>query len=475
VGFVWATMLWDMTWKLIDEYGFNADIYGHWTTGGNNLALQLVMDGMKFQPCNPGFVDARDAILAADDALTGTGGFFTGVNQCTIWNSFAVRGLGFGADQGDVDRIDDGTQAFDLPPACETLGAPIGSQTICQGETALFRIGAGNQFTAPPVTLSAVGAPPGTTVTFTPPAVASVPGISDLTIGNTGAAAAGTYNIHVTGIDTSLNVFILTNGLQLNVFDAPSGAGPGLTAPADGAIYQPILPTFTWTAIADASSYTLEIDDDPGFGSIDYTASGIVGLSHTPAIELDFLITYFWRVRANNPCGSGTDSALFSFTTFSLPDTCAGIPFLGSKPNDPSVAASTLVDRMPAGASSRKTSSLGPVADLAVDAMSPDFIGKIKTFGIRGTVTNMGPDFAINTVATAMLDKSVTCISTIGCAEDPGGKICNLGTLAKGETAEYCMVVLPSDSGLITNTISVSSSTLDINPGNNTDTVLTVV
>jgi len=43
------------------------------------------------QPCNPNFVQARDAILDADRALTG------GSNACEIWSGFAKRGLGSGA------------------------------------------------------------------------------------------------------------------------------------------------------------------------------------------------------------------------------------------------------------------------------------------------------------------------------------------------------------------------------------------
>src|SRR6056297_3311339 len=61
VGFVWCTMLWDMTWALIDTYGYDADLING--AAGNNIALQLVTEGMKLQPCNPGFVDGRDAIL----------------------------------------------------------------------------------------------------------------------------------------------------------------------------------------------------------------------------------------------------------------------------------------------------------------------------------------------------------------------------------------------------------------------------
>ncbi|MBK8339036.1 MAG: M36 family metallopeptidase [Flavobacteriales bacterium] len=71
IGFVWCTMLWELTWDLIAQYGFDADIYNG--TGGNNIAMQLVMDGLKLTACNPGFVDGRDAILLADQINNGGG------------------------------------------------------------------------------------------------------------------------------------------------------------------------------------------------------------------------------------------------------------------------------------------------------------------------------------------------------------------------------------------------------------------
>ena len=112
VGFLWATMLWDLNWALIEDHGYNPNLYDPWHTGGNNLALQLVIDGLKFQPCSPGFVDGRDAILAADFILTG------GANQCTIWRTFARRGLGLSASQGSASSTIDGTAAFDFPIEC---------------------------------------------------------------------------------------------------------------------------------------------------------------------------------------------------------------------------------------------------------------------------------------------------------------------------------------------------------------------
>jgi extracellular elastinolytic metalloproteinase len=121
VGYAWSSMLWEIYWNLVAKHGYNADVYGDWTTGGNNLAIQLVMDGMKLQACRPGFVDGRDAILLADQALTG------GANHCEIWSGFVKRGLGFSADQGSNTSTTDGTEAFDLPPTCANFSGFIGS------------------------------------------------------------------------------------------------------------------------------------------------------------------------------------------------------------------------------------------------------------------------------------------------------------------------------------------------------------
>ncbi|MBT8375984.1 MAG: M36 family metallopeptidase, partial [Bacteroidia bacterium] len=107
VGFVWATMLWDLYWAFIDEYGYDPDIY--YGDGGNNKVIQLVMDGMKLIPCaEVGFVEGRDAIIAADEAING------GVNQCLIRNVFAKRGVGALAFQGSADSRSDQIENFDL-------------------------------------------------------------------------------------------------------------------------------------------------------------------------------------------------------------------------------------------------------------------------------------------------------------------------------------------------------------------------
>jgi extracellular elastinolytic metalloproteinase len=121
IGHGWAAVLWDLTWDLIDKHGFNADIYAPWHTGGNNRALQYVTDGLKLQGCAPGFVAARDAIVAAAEALDPG-------DVCTVWASFARRGLGYSAVQGTTGR-DDNTEAFDTHPGCRaSFGGSVATE-----------------------------------------------------------------------------------------------------------------------------------------------------------------------------------------------------------------------------------------------------------------------------------------------------------------------------------------------------------
>ncbi len=110
LGSVWCAMIWDLYWAMTDLHGYDDDL--HSGTGGNNMAIQLVMDGMALQPCSPGFTDSRDAILAADVAN------YNGAHQCLIWEVFARRGLGYSATQGSTSSVTDGVQAFDVAPTC---------------------------------------------------------------------------------------------------------------------------------------------------------------------------------------------------------------------------------------------------------------------------------------------------------------------------------------------------------------------
>ncbi|KAJ1925827.1 hypothetical protein IWQ60_004314 [Tieghemiomyces parasiticus] len=96
-GEVWAEMLYEVFWALVDEHGYTEDWFSASPHHGNTLALQLVVDGLSLQPCRPNFMDARDAIIQADAVLTG------GQNHCLLWKAFAKRGLGVDANiRGDT-------------------------------------------------------------------------------------------------------------------------------------------------------------------------------------------------------------------------------------------------------------------------------------------------------------------------------------------------------------------------------------
>lgn len=113
IGAIWGTMIWEMTWALIDEYGFDEDIYNF--TGninqdaGNIMAMAIVTEGMKITACRPGFVDARDAIITAARQIYGH------EVLCFVWRAFAKRGLGVWAEQGDSDNQFDGTSSYANP------------------------------------------------------------------------------------------------------------------------------------------------------------------------------------------------------------------------------------------------------------------------------------------------------------------------------------------------------------------------
>ncbi len=128
VGAIWTSMLWDLYWAMSDQYGWDASFFNG--EGGNHQAIQLVLDGLKIQPCQPGFIDGRDAILAADRANNG------GANECLIWGVFARRGLGFSAQQGDVRDRNDAIEAFDLPTSCarELVLAKTATENINAGD-----------------------------------------------------------------------------------------------------------------------------------------------------------------------------------------------------------------------------------------------------------------------------------------------------------------------------------------------------
>jgi hypothetical protein len=218
-----------------------------------------------------------------------------------------------------------------------TLDAEPETLDVCAPADAVYDVEVGSILGfSDSVVLSVGGNPAGTTGSFSTNPV-TPPGSSTLTIGNTGVAAAGSYSLDVTGTSTSGSK---TDTVALSLFDTVP-VGPVLLTPADGATGAAFKPTFSWTAVAQAASNLLEVATDAGLTNIVYAAVE-TGTSHTAVVSLSQDTTYYWRVTAQNACGSGA-STTFSFTTQASTLYCNGwdVEFEDGIPTDWTVVDNT--------------------------------------------------------------------------------------------------------------------------------------
>lgn len=110
--------------------------------------------------------------------------------------------------------------------------------------------------------------------------------------------------------------------------DSTQPPTPNLSSPANGA-YTGSAPTLDWTDVSDFSgvTYTVQVDNDAGFGSIDRQASGLASSTWavSPALPDG---TWYWRARAVDGAGNlGAWSSVWSFTVDTIP------------PNQPTLAS----------------------------------------------------------------------------------------------------------------------------------------
>ncbi len=235
------------------------------------------------------------------------------VDDCTFWYTHMYATGGNWQTRITKFKFDEcGTADF-------TLSAEPSSLDICMPNDAVYDINVGQvkNYTNP-VTLSVTGEPAGTTAVFaTNPG--TTPFTTTLTIGDTGVAATGLYNLEISGIaPTSTHTTTVSLNLQ--------SAAPGnvtLLSPANNAINQPTKPTFTWQTASGASSYAIQIASDAGFSNIVESATGLTDATYTAVTNLNTNATYYWRVQANNTCGVGAYSAAYNFTVAPAPGDCA--------------------------------------------------------------------------------------------------------------------------------------------------------
>ncbi|KAH9053791.1 Fungalysin metallopeptidase-domain-containing protein [Lactarius vividus] len=106
MGEVWANTLHWMFVALVVKSGWSEEAYSDPTqVTGNAVFFHLFFDALLLQPCNPTFVQTRDAWIQADANR------YNGTYTCLLWQIFAGLGLGVNA----ANYTDDAT----VPPGCK--------------------------------------------------------------------------------------------------------------------------------------------------------------------------------------------------------------------------------------------------------------------------------------------------------------------------------------------------------------------
>jgi extracellular elastinolytic metalloproteinase len=305
IGQIWAAMLWEVYWELQAKEGFDSDLING--SGGNRLALQLVIDALKLQGCNPSFIEARDSILLADQVNN------AGANSCAIWNGFAKRGLGYKAQTSGANSYTNLSEDFSLPPSCSIEIEPV-AQVVCIATTqsALFNLTLKRQDLGLS-TLSASGLPSGSTASFQPSQI-NPNQSSQLTIANLGGAPVGTYPIMVTATSGAQST---RAELQLELFATDPSAAT-LLYPSNGSQQGYRYQTFYWDTNPTATSYRIEIASDAAFSQIIETGT-VSTTFYENQQELNLGSTYYWRLFSINPCGEEPSSP-FSFEVVEHPN-----------------------------------------------------------------------------------------------------------------------------------------------------------
>jgi hypothetical protein len=295
--------------------GRTTDYFGHWP---DDLVGQIHTDGQIWGTTMMKVWDAIGKTQTDTAHWEGIGMTGSGTDQNQAANAVMQAAIDLGYSVSDLTAmrdifLDTGYIIPPLPITDFALQADPVDQTVCRPDDAIYSVDVLSLLGfSDTVDLSLSGEPVGTTVDFTPNGAAA-PYTSTLTVGSTGSATLGSYDMAITGVSTTAT-HTITVGLEL--LDVPEVID--LVSPDDGAEDQPRIITFQWQADSLADTYTLVVAKDPGLSQIVLTSSGLTGTSYTNTAPLDPDTIFFWRVTGENLCGEGSHSATYSFTTVGL-------------------------------------------------------------------------------------------------------------------------------------------------------------
>ncbi len=150
--------------------------------------------------------------------------------------------------------------------------------------------------------------------------------------------------------------------------------------------------------------------------------------------------------------------------------------------SDTASVASTTADPVPANNTSTAVTAVTASADLAMTKLGPPTVTAGGSVAYSLVVVNNGPSDAANLSVADTLPAGVTFVSATGagwaCSNVGNVSVtCTRPALAAGATAPTITVTVtaPAQAGSLTNTASVSSTTADPVPANNTSSVTTGV
>jgi len=299
IGEIWCEVLWEMTWSLIQTDGINTNLFNNAGAGGNSVAFKLMMEGLKLQPCSPGFIDARNAILTADQNLYG------GAHYCAIWTAFAKRGMGWNASQGSSASATDQTPTFTLPPSAVITTQPS-AVSVCAGANTTFTVAATGTNLTYQWQVSTNGG--GTWSNLTNAAPYS--GVTTVTLTVTGVTVGMNANQYRCVVGGGCAAAVNSNAVTLTV---GSGAPAVTTQPSNANVCAGTNATFTVAATGTPLTYQWQESTNGGGTWTNITNGGIYSGATTVTLTLTGVTVgmnaYQYRCAVSGGCGGSTTNS----------------------------------------------------------------------------------------------------------------------------------------------------------------------
>jgi uncharacterized repeat protein (TIGR01451 family) len=316
------------------------------------------------------------------------------------------------------------------------------------------------------------GASPTIHVSVTNGTISSAPGCSvtgattaTCSLGTIGSGVSTSIQLAVTAPSQpgsmSLAATVSSSTTDLNSANDTASQSTTVTALSDLAITKTLVGAL---GAGSNATYTITVQnlgpsDATGISVADATPAGLTFVSNTGACTTPF------------PCGIGL---LTSGSTATITSTYAvAANASGSVTNTATVTAAT-ADPNAANNSSGATATIGVSADLSIVKHAPATANAGGSTTYQLDVANAGPSDAANVVVTDPTPSGLILVTVSGgCSSFP----CNLGTMASGQSKTLTAVynIVPNLSGIVNNTASVSSSTPDANPNNNSSHAFTTL